>query len=300
MAKIESILKPIFRQLNIDATTPEAIALLSADVNVDDNIVSNVTASLNSLVTIESAKNNPAVAAHFKKKHFSEALDKIDQKIENMIADLELSPETAAAITGIQDSYLRMEALQKAVKTQVDSKVAAASKGEKADLLKKIEELNSEVLKSKSTFEQEKAALLNNHKATLTDFQLAALFNGKKWANEKAGEEMNRKFAMAALKEALQKEGALLSFDDTTGLTLLDSKAPDLPFHKDNQPVKLEDFVSKFLADNALVQTTAPAKASEQPTFNSPPVHAAPGAAPIYNDSVIAAMAAAEAQAKTS
>jgi len=259
----------IFKLAGVDPNSEEAKALLTntavSGYDLPDAVINQVNGAL---LTVDSAKNNPALKNHFT----ALALNGIDDEINASVSNLGLTPADIEELKGVGSTYKRVTLLAEKAKAAA---AAATTPAESADATKQLDALNAEIARlngdvaaaaaAKETALKEAQAGFNNQ---LKDMSLTSILGNYEYASG-ASKEANVLTAKTLLNNALQ-QGNLNVVRDAAG-NLSITTAENTAFYENNQPVSVKDYAEKVLGEHKLLKIT---------NTPAPGAPATPGAAP--------------------
>lgn len=256
-------LKSIAAKSGIEKENKDLTALLESpalhEQQVPESIVSQVNSSL---MTVDAAKNDPAIIKHFRATHFNG----IDAELDNALKGLGIEDSVIAELKDEQSTPKRMTLALKKVQDLEKSK-AGASKGEKAELQKEIDDLNGKIRTMNETFESEKTALQEQHSNQLYDNAMTTMLSGYKFA---LPDEMDASVKLSTVKGAIAKHlednDASASLENGSFKLLRKSTGADYYDQATNQKLDYKSMVDQALSKNKLLKTV------EKPTQPKPPI----------------------------
>jgi hypothetical protein len=224
-----------------------------AGMDIPDEVTNKI---FESVLTMDSAKQNPLL-----KKHFTTtALNGLDTKISELMEELEFGDTDKAEITAIKNSYERAAALTKKVK-DLESKRFSGTKGDKDKLAQQITELNAQIATIKGTQEKAISELNNKHLQDRINWQVDSIYEGFDYANPYSGAPVTpeqKKLAVLTAKtlvnEALKNKAVSLTSDENGKLSLRTSEGTD--YFENNLPVDVTGFVKKTLLNAKAIKVT--------------------------------------------
>jgi hypothetical protein len=234
------------------------------NIDVADDVANSIN---NSLLTVDSAKNNPLLKNHFT----ALALGSVDAELMNTIQALELGDDFKTEVSGITNTFEKQRKLTDKLKEVTKALREAKKDGDGKDVekyTKQINDLNAELsrVKESTISKSEYDTLKKNHESQLTDFALTSMISGFNFANANVPKEVNVLTAKTLLENAL-KGKAVIVRDQEGILKLKQASDQTLDYYDESQKaVNVNDFANKVFADNKLlaVSGTMP---------NIPPVH---------------------------
>lgn len=110
---------------------------LATPITPDTVIPDKIATAISGLMNVESAKNNPTVAAHF--KHIS--LSPMDEKMLELAKGIELEASEIEAIKAEQSTYKKQDLLKDKLAAKITALKAAKKEGDPD----KVAQLNTEI-----------------------------------------------------------------------------------------------------------------------------------------------------------
>ena len=229
-----------------------------ADLDVNDAIANPI---VKDLMSLDGAKNNSLVKTHFT----SQALNGVDTELMTAVTELELGDDVISQFKDEKNTYNKLRILKDKVKEIKSKKVETNDQTKKAEYERQILELNQKIAKAIDYSKKSLTDLTAKHEKEIVNFMRQHSLQNKPYAQKDLRPEINIKIAESLLDDELTKSGAILVRDGNL-LKLKQASNPELDLYIDHKPVSYDDFVTKILADNKLLQVT-----------QAPPVTPIPG-----------------------
>lgn len=229
-----------------------------ADLDVNDAIANPI---VKDLMSLDGAKNNSLVKTHFT----SQALNGVDTELMTAVTELELGDDVISQFKDEKNTYNKLRILKDKVKEIKSKKVETNDQTKKAEYERQILELNQKIAKAIDDSKKSLTDLTAKHEKEIVNFMRQHSLQNKPYAQKDLKPEINIKIAESLLDDELTKSGAILVRDGNL-LKLKQASNPELDLYIDHKPVSYDDFVTKILADNKLLQVT-----------QTPPVPPVPG-----------------------
>lgn len=233
------------------------------NIDVADDVANEM---VNNLITIEAAKHNAAVKAHFT----ATTLIPFDEDILKAVDMLELGDEFKKEISEIKSTYERNRKLSEKTKQVIDTLKAAHKDGDSTKEVEKyVQKLNKAArdyaeLKESTVPKSELEALKKQNAENQKNFILDTFLSTIDFANDSVPKEVNRMTAKSLLEMAMKKDNAELMLDEST-LKLMNSTDNKLVFlNKQNVPVSFEDYANGLFADSKMLKVSG----NENPNNN--------------------------------
>lgn len=258
MAKaFREVLEIIAAKTGLDLKNPALADLLAINTTVDDAVFTQIQTGLNGLFTIDAAKNN----SDLKKYYHAQAYNGMDAVVESILANQEFGFDDTirTEIKGIEKTTEKLPALIKKVK-ELESKKAGASKGDAAELNKRIEELNNQIIASKKSAEDQINQVKLSHNNELLDFALKNHLANFNYANDQLPKDINVLTAHNLLQKEAANKKVLFVRDANNNIILKPSDNPEMDYFENNQKVSFEAFTNGVLANNKMLKVSDPAR----------------------------------------
>lgn len=248
------IVKLIAEKTNLDITDKSFIDLLTVNASVGDEVYNRLESGLNNLLTIESAKHNPALAAHFK----ANALLPADTEINNLLDELGFDDTIKTEFASEKSTYKKIGNLVRKVK-ELENKKAESKGGDKAALTSEINKLNQDIIALKKQSDEQIKQIQSEHENSLLQYALQSELKGKSYS-ESIPESVRLVSAQTLLEQELKKNGAKVIRTTDGALKLVRSENPELDYLENNKPVGFGEFTDKVLSTHAMLKVSDPNK----------------------------------------
>lgn len=235
-------LNAIFTKAGVPQDDPALKDLVTkvATIEIKDELTEKFNQTY---LTVEAAKHNPEI----KKSFFATALNGVDTEVQNILQELQYGDEIKTEIEAEKNTYKKVGILAKKIK-ELESQKAGASKGEKAELSKQIEALNTEIKTVKENAKKETEAVKNDYQEKLKDVYLTQILSGFKYASDLA-KDKDYLLPKTYIADAL-KEKKLRTVLDGKDFKLETESGTD--YFENNSKVDFKTFTEKVLAQHKL------------------------------------------------
>jgi len=243
--KIGTLLNNLATKFGVDTTSPEFIELLSANLEVPDNIASsfqNLT-----LLTEESAKNNPKLKAHFT----ALALNGGDARINSAMEELGFSDEYRNEIIGAPSTYDKISLLAKKAAELGNQKAAATGK-EKESVANQYNAAMAELVNQKKLYEQQLAGKEQEYSEKMKTHILRGKLTSRKLDTSRFDLETMSDIAFNQLQKELATKGIKIKNENDV-LKLKQAQDDALDYFENNQPYSVDQLIDSVLANNKLL-----------------------------------------------
>jgi len=207
------------------------------------------TAIESNLLTMDSAKNNSVLKAHY----FAQSLNGVDSEVGRIMDESGLDDTTKAEILAEKSTPKRVVLLTQKIKALEEAKSGATGKGDKVELQNAINALNAE----KSTLIKDHAAVIERiqgeHQGQMTSMMVKNTLSTYNYALGDLPPEIKLDTAFSVIQKALQSEGAKVISENGT-LRLVTNDGTDY-YDKQQNKRDFSQFVEATLAQNKLLKT---------------------------------------------
>lgn len=217
-------------------------------INLDDELVKKVNESL---MTVEVAKENPIIKQHFR----AIALNPIDEDIKKLLIEYEVPEAEAAAIIAEKNTYEKIPAAFKSIKTQLDGKATKAV-GDKASLIKTIEEKDAIILANNAKAMAEKNQLIQENKLKELDWNIGGSLSGYNYSKNYGKRENAIDLAKIILGRKLQEDNAKVILGADGQPKLVSATDEALEYTRESQKISYKDYIDKLVADEKMIEVT--------------------------------------------
>ena len=261
------LLQHLATKAGIDAADKNLVSVLSnADltkITLHSDLVKGIDENL---ISLDAAMDNhPAIGSKYK----AETLAGFDKSIKRILDDSGLADEVKNEILGVRSTFQRFETLSTKLKEHYDTQLAASKKdggkdgGDKAALLKQIDDLQAQIRTEKDNWANEKAQLEAQRSGDRLEFKMRNLLSGYKTTIDEMDADIRHTTLMTAINKKLQEHDAELKWDE---------KGELVPFKKDgsklyganNIPITLQSLIDTSLAQHKLLKTAEQQQQQQQ------------------------------------
>ena len=243
-------------------------------------------AVISELMSLEGAKNNSKVKAHF----VAQALNGVDSEIQSAVGALGID---SSIFSDDKDTYAKMRKLTSAYKELLEKKPDKES-----DLVKEKRELHQKLIEFQKQASEEKDALMKEIQSEkdkaneqVLNYIRQSSLKGINWANKGVPEDIQIEFATTALNRAMEAKGVKV-LNVNGKLELFDAKDPTLKYYENGKEVDYDSFKNKTLADYQLLAVAEPQPTVQRNGYASPVISQATNPADIkYQGEVNRALA---------
>lgn len=200
-----------------------------------------LTAGTNNLISIDQAKNHPALKSHY----YGASLTPVEKEIEKLFDALEFTDEQRSSILGTKSTYEKFPLLTDQIKAIIEtkSKKSAGSDTAKEEINKLLETIKTMT----STHQNELKTLNDSFASEKTNDSIKSVLSGYNYTDA-ISRDIAIKTAHNILTESLQAKKAKIKLDNGN-LTLVNSDDDSLPYFENNKPITFKDFADRSVAD---------------------------------------------------
>lgn len=253
MAILAETLEKLLQKAGVDTSSDEFTSLIQKKellVEIPDTI----NTSLTSLMSLNEAKNNQQIKSHFK----AEALDPFNNKIVNWLTEHGVDEATAKQISEDNNTYNKVEVAIKKIAELKDRQSNSTSKGQTAELERKINELSAQLSKTVSEAQREKEEAINairqQYDNEFTEMQINQIIASKPLPGQ-FGVDIETKIAREFLNKKLAEKNAALKKID--GKLKIVAKDDDKLLIFDNgKELDLDTLTNLALAENKFLKVS--------------------------------------------
>ena len=253
-------LNTLATQSGISAEDASLKAILSSPtlsaVDLPDTIVAKIQSAH---LTLEAAKNNPAVLSHIK----AQLYNGVDSELQNTLTEMGVLDTFKTDFETEKSTPKRISLALKKI-SALEKEKAGANKGDKAELQKEIDRLNGSIVDVKKVYDAEKATLIASHQNEILDYDMNTQLAGYNYALPKEmASDVKIQTAKMLINNALKTQDARLVREN--GALKLKRVSQDIDyFDSSNQKVEPKKFFDNVLAQNNLLAVANPTPATPQ------------------------------------
>lgn len=265
MALLAEILEQLLPKIGIQQGTDEFNAIVQ-NKGVAFEVPDKVKEALPTLLTIDEAKHNPTLKAHY----YGNALDPFNKKVETWLKDNGVSDDEAKAISENKNTF---EKIEKAIAAIAANK--PQTKTNDAELKQKINELNLMLSQQQRERDEAVNSVRNEYEQRFTEQEIDAIIGSKPLPGQ-FDSEVERKIAREFLNKKLAEKNAAIKRID--GKLKLVAKDDEKMFIFDNgKELDLDTLTNMALADNKFIKVNGngsapppkPTQGGEPPKLNN-------------------------------
>jgi uncharacterized coiled-coil protein SlyX len=242
MALLAEILEQLLPKIGIQQGTDE-FNLIVQNKGVAFEVPDKVKDALPTLLTIDEAKHNPTLKAHY----YGNALDPFNKKVETWLKDNGVSDDDAKAISENKNTFDKIE---KAIAAIAATK--PQTKSNDAELKQKINELNQMLSQQQRERDEAVNSVRNEYEQRFTEQEIDAIIGSKPLPGQ-FDSEIERRIAREFLNKKLAEKNATVKRID--GKLKLVAKDDEKMFIFDaGKELDLDTLTNMALADNKFLK----------------------------------------------
>jgi len=248
--KLSELINNTLIAAGVAVDDPNLKALLANPELSKDDIPSEWATAANNIMTIETAKYNPAIKSHF----YGAALSPVEKELANLMDAYGFTDEDKTEIANVKSTFAKIPVL----KAKLDAVIEARQGAGGADIKKytdQIQQLNKEILAAKSEAQKQ----IESAQATMTqeklNLYLDNILNSYTYTDA-IPKDVAKVSARTLAEQTLATKKAKIVIENG-GLKLVNSEDEQLPYMENNQPVEFRSFLDKIIGDNRLLKTDA-------------------------------------------
>jgi hypothetical protein len=255
MALLAEILEQLLPKIGIAQGTDEFNAIVQ-NKGVAFEVPDKVKEALPTLLTIDEAKHNPTLKAHY----YGNALDPFNKKVETWLKDNGVSEDDARAISENKNTF---EKIEKAIAAIAATK--PQTKSNDAELKQKINELNQMLSQQQRERDEAVNSVRNEYEQRFTEQEIDAIIGSKPLPGQ-FDADVERRIAREFLNKKLSEKNATVKRIE--GKLKLVAKDDEKMFIFDNgKELDLDTLTNMALADNKFIKVNgAGSQAQPKPT----------------------------------
>jgi hypothetical protein len=265
MALLAEILEQLLPKIGIQQGTEEFNAIVQ-NKGVAFEVPDKVKEALPTLLTIDEAKHNATLKAHY----YGNALDPFNKKVESWLKDNGVSDDEAKAISENKNTF---EKIEKAIAAIAATK--PQTKANDAELKQKINDLNLMLSQQQRERDEAVNSVRNEYEQRFTEQEIDAIIGSKPLPGQ-FDTDVERKIAREFLNKKLAERNAAIKRID--GKLKLVAKDDEKMFIFDNgKELDLDTLTNMALADNKFIKVNGngsapppkPTQGGEPPKLNN-------------------------------
>ena len=279
MAILAETLEKLLQKAGVD-TSSEDFSNLIQKKELLVEIPDTINQSLTSLMSLNEAKNNHQIKSHFK----AEALDPFNNKITTWLTEHGVDEATAKQIAEDNNTYNKVEVAIRKIAELKEKQNGSNSKGQTAELERKINELSAQLSKTVSDAQREKEEAINSIRSQydneFTEMQINQIISSKPLPGQ-FGSDIETKIAREFLNKKLAEKNATIKKVDGK-IKIVAKDDEKLLIFDNGKELDLDTLTNMALAENKFI------KVSDQ-SGGTPP-KSTPGAQPKTNQATKSAI----------
>ena len=252
MGKLNTLLSDLAAKSGIDINAEAFKAILKNPALEAIEVPEDFSKPLQeNLFTLEAAKNNSIISAHFKATH----MNGLDAEQDRVMAELGLDESAINELKTEKSSYKRVGMLAKKIK-DLTAKQFEGKGGDKAELQTKINTLEAQIAKIVADSKHETDTLRQAHQNELLNYDILGHLAGYNYSLPKEMPvEVKTKTSLSILNNELQSKG--LKVVKVDGVLRLQKNDGTDYYDAAHKKVEFPDFAKQVLDTNKLLANSA-------------------------------------------
>lgn len=261
--QVGNLLKELLVAAGIPETDKLVTDVLTIAATVPDEAAGKIKTHLDSLMTVDQAKNNSVLNKHF----LAKALNPVDKTITDLYDELGIDDPTKEEINKLTSTYDKVTLALKKVQELTAKKAGAHTSADKKTLADEIDKLNKQIVAERQKLTDEVNKANTAADAKIMNYAIDAQLRTQSYANADVPVSVNSLTAKALLDQELAAKGAKIVRNPDDTLKLVQSANPDLDYTENNKSLSFGDFVTRTLTNSKMLKVTgqAPVKPSKTP-----------------------------------
>ena len=253
MAILAETLEKLLQKAGVD-TSSEDFSNLIQKKELLVEIPDTINQSLTSLMSLNEAKNNHQIKSHFK----AEALDPFNNKITTWLTEHGVDEATAKQIAEDNNTYNKVEVAIRKIAELKEKQNGSNSKGQTAELERKINELSAQLSKTISDAQREKEEAINSIRSQydneFTEMQINQIISSKPLPGQ-FGSDIETKIAREFLNKKLaEKNATIKKIDGKIKIVAKDDEK--LLIFDNGKELDLDTLTNMALAENKFIKVS--------------------------------------------
>jgi hypothetical protein len=251
--QLGNLLKKLILRAGLDAGDAKLAELLSINATVGDDTFNRLSDFLEGALSLDSAKNDSRLDAHFRQR----ALSPLDAEIKKITEEFGFDDELKSQFDSEKSTYKKTRLLAEKIK-ELEEKRSLSKNGDKATLEAEIIRLHAEMVKAKQAADARVKEMSEQANQQMLDYAIRSELGTKPYADS-IPEAIRVSGAYNLLQHELNAKGIKVSRTDDNKLKLVKADNPDLNYMDNNKEVSFDEFATKLLAAHTMLKVSDPA-----------------------------------------
>ena len=251
--QLGNLVKKLLEKAGLNPSDAKYADLLSINSTIGDEAFNDMSNFLDGALSLEAAKNDSRLDAHFKSK----ALLPLDSEIKKLLEEFGFDDETKGIFETEKSTYKKTRLLAEKVKELEVKKAASGNTGDKKALTDEITKLNKQIVDDKKAFDDKLKAAEDAANQRIMDYAIDAELGGKNYADNIPA-AIRVSGAKDLLARELSAKGIKVVRTADNKLKLVKSDNNDLSYMENNKEVQFGDFVDKILGTHTMLKVSGP------------------------------------------
>ncbi len=246
MALLAAILEKLLTKAGVDTKSDAFTDLIQRKELATIEVSDDLGTPLNTLISLDEAKNNPTIKKHF----YGNALDPFNNKVGDWLREHGVEEKTIETILADANTYNKVETSIK----EIAKVKSAGGKGASAELEKRLNELSAQL--SQATVDKQNAVneVTNRYESMLTETEIMQILSRKELPGV-LSKEIEIKMARELLNDTMAKKGAQIKKVDGK-LKIVAKDDEKLSIFDNGKELDLDTLTNMALADNKFIKVS--------------------------------------------
>lgn len=267
MALLKDLLLDINKKIAIPGIEALAGSAGLAEIELDDESMTQATTKFNGLMTIDAAQNNADLSEHFKKKLHpaikGELFGNMDTDIASSVKTL-FGDDAVTQLKEKESTFDKLKFYGELAKTAIEAK-GSGEENEKIKVLntnlnKTIQDLTGAAEKKQKEYDKNTKKAAHEFDSVLIEKEFNAVFNSYN-LGDKYTEQMFKDALRTNVRDKVKTVAKLTLSEDKTKIVPKEPADETLELHIDGNPIKsLKDILDPLMKGHIKVTNTGPKK----------------------------------------
>jgi hypothetical protein len=237
---LSEMINDVLTRSGVTPTDKDLIALV-ANPSLQIEVPDAISSTVNSLVSIEQAKNHPALKSHY----YGASLTPVEKELEKTMDELGFTDDQKASVLSTKTTYEKFPIMREKINEIIQERAKASGSGSQkaAD---EIKVLNAKLAEMTTVHQSEVANIRNEYIREKTEDKLAAMMAGYSYTDAIPA-TIAPITAKNLLADELSKVKAKIKLDNGS-LSLVSSDDESIGYFENNKPVTLKDFMDRTVS----------------------------------------------------
>jgi len=256
METLVNFIERLAAKAGIANTDPHLTEFLSnaalASVTIPSELATGIDNNILSLT--QAADNHPVL----KRQYHAQVLNAFDKKLDAIMKDAGLSPETIANLEREQNTYNRFDQLTHAIKESAALAKAAKTPEDKGAAQKQVDDLLAQLRNTQAESATQIAQINDARQKDRISYELRSMLGGVRTVFDELPPQAKQAALDSLITKALHEKGASFGFDEAGAFTLKGAEDTAVVGANNNKYTP-DTFIQEILAQNKILKVADPA-----------------------------------------